>query len=164
MKLLGIIEEQLLQNLRNKVQNVAQNVGDKFNSMINKNQEQRTLTSKSPLEGKLPSVEYKEFVDKWKPINQDKTKLFGFGESSGINANGASRMAFINASSVLSIKLKSQTTSNVDPNTNIRTATTVSNNTGSWPIYDESSYGIRQDDGNYMWYYAVVVSREPKQQ
>lgn len=155
MKLLGVIEEQLLQNLRNKVQNVAQNVGDKVNSMINKNQEQRTLTTKAPL-GKSPSVEYKEFVDKWKPINKDNSKLFGFAEFSGRDSHMTWTQAHLKASQILCCKLSG---GNGDCSMENNTQTMKLNCTGEWPVYDESSY-MTTGNGNDTYYYAIVVSRE----
>jgi hypothetical protein len=156
MKLMEVIEEQLLQNLKNKVQTAAQNVGNKVNSLINKNQEQRTLTSKTPL-GKSPSVAYKEFVDKWKPINKDNSKLFGFAEFSGVSSHLASTQAHMNASLVLCCKL-SGGNGDCSMENNIRTMKLNCN--GEWPVYDESSYMVSQENGNDMYYYAIVVSRE----
>ena len=66
MKLIEVIEEQLLQNLRNKVQTAAQNVGNKVNSLINKNQPQQPPIQQN---SNQLSTEFNQFVEKYKNLN-----------------------------------------------------------------------------------------------
>ena len=71
MKLIEVIEEQLLQNLRNKVQTAAQNVGNKVNSLINKNQPQQPPIQQN---SNQLSTEFNQFVEKYKFTKIQKWK------------------------------------------------------------------------------------------
>jgi len=151
MKLIEVIEEQLLQNLRNKVQTAAQNVGNKVNSLINKNQPQTSQPQTPTQNPNERSNEFNQFVEKYKNLNSDKTKrTYGFGQSSGTEPDRVKRDAYIKAKSAISLKMGDSTT--IDNKT-----TTVSNLQGGFVPIDESSYGVQEQNGKITWYHAVVI-------
>ena len=155
MKLIEVIEEQLLQNLRNKVQTAAQNVGNKVNSLINKNQPQQQPTQQN---SNQLSIEFNQFVEKYKDLNSDKTKMnFGFGQSSGERADLVKNNAYNDAKMGITSKLGTTTT---DGNK----TTTVTNIKGGMIPVDEKSYGLQDKNGNITWYYAVVIEFKNSQQ
>ena len=154
MKLIEIIEEQLLQNLRNKVQNVAQNVGNKVNSIVNKPQPQQPTQQNS----NQLSTEFNQFVEKYKNINSDKTKMFGFGQSFGDDAGRTQDDAYRKARTALQVG-KLGTTTQKDGK-----SITVVNAKGGFPIVDEKSYGIQDPNGKITWYHAAVAGFENAQQ
>ena len=150
-----VIEEQLLQNLKNKVQTAAQNVGNKVNSLINKNQPQQQTTQQNTTQH---STEFNQFVEKYKNLNSDKTKkTYGFGQSSGTEADRVKRDAYFKAQSAISLKMGESTT--VDNKT-----TTVTNIKGGFIPIDENSYGVQEQNGEITWYHAVVLSFKNSQQ
>lgn len=156
MKLIEVIEEQLLQNLRNKVQTAAQNVGNKVNSLINKNQPQQQQPTQQ--NSNQLSIEFNQFVEKYKNLNSDKTKMnFGFGQSSGERANLVKNNAYNDAKMGITNKLGTTTT---DGNK----TTTVTNIKGGMIPMDEKSYGLQDKNGNITWYYAVVLEFKNSQQ
>ena len=155
MKLIEVIEEQLLQNLRNKVQTAAQNVGNKVNSLINKNQPQQPPIQQN---SNQLSTEFNQFVEKYKNLNSDKTKMnFGFGQSSGERPDLVKNDAYNDAKMGITSKLGTTTT---DGNK----TTTVTNLKGGMIPIDEKSYGLQDKNGNTTWYYAVVLEFEKSQQ
>lgn len=169
MKLIEVIEEQLLQNLRNKVQTAAQNigskvqnatqvVGDKVNSLVNKNQPQQQTQLPTQQNSKQYSTEFNQFVEKYKNLNSDKTKMnYGFGQSSGSTFNHVKDDAYNKAKMGISGKMGTTTTDGYK-------TTTVTNITGGFIPIDDSSYGIEESNGNTTWYYAVVIEFKNSQQ
>jgi hypothetical protein len=158
MKLIEVIEEQLLQNLRNKVQTAAQNVGNKVNSLINKNQPQQQTQLPTQQNSNQLSIEFNQFVEKYKNLNSDKTKMnFGFGQSSGERPDLVKNDAYNDAKMGITSKLGTTTT---DGNK----TTTVTNLKGGMIPIDEKSYGLQDKNGNITWYYAVVIEFEESQQ
>lgn len=153
MKLIEIIEEQLLQNLKNKVQTAAQNVGNKVNSIVNKPQAQPTQQNSNQL-----STEFNQFVEKYKNLNSDKTKMnYGFGQSSGERPDLVKNEAYNKAKMGLSGKMGTTTS---DGNKTI----TVTNMTGGFIPIDEKSYGSQNQNGKITWYYAVVLAFKNSEQ
>jgi hypothetical protein len=153
MKLIEIIEEQLLQNLKNKVQTAAQNVGNKVNSIVNKPQVQPTQQNSNQL-----STEFNQFVEKYKNLNSDKTKMnYGFGQSSGERPDLVKNEAYNKAKMGLSGKMGTTTS---DGNKTI----TVTNMTGGFIPIDEKSYGSQDQNGKITWYYAVVLAFKNSEQ
>jgi hypothetical protein len=155
MKLIEVIEEQLLQNLRNKVQTAAQNVGNKVNSLINKNQPQQPPIQQN---SNQLSTEFNQFVEKYKNLNSDKTKMnFGFGQSSGERPADVKNDAYNDAKKGITDKYATTTT---DGNK----TTSITNLKGGMVPIDEKSYGLQDKNGNITWYYAVVIEFEKSQQ
>lgn len=155
MKLIEIIEEQLLQNLKNKVQTVAQNVGNKVNSIVNKQQSQP-----QPVQQNLNQLqtEFNQFVEKYKNLNSDKTNMnYGFGQSSGERPDLVKNDAYNKAKIGISGKMGTTTT---DGNKTI----TVTNITGGLVPIDEKSYGSQDQNGKITWYYAVVLAFKKSEQ
>lgn len=169
MKLIEIIEEQLLQNLRNKVQTAAQNigskvqnatqvVGDKVNSLVNKNQPQQQTQLPTQQNSNQLSTEFNQFVEKYKNLNSDKTKMnYGFGQSSGERPDLVKNEAYNKAKMGLSGKMGTTTS---DGNKTI----TVTNMTGGFIPIDEKSYGSQDQNGKITWYYAVVLAFKNSEQ
>lgn len=154
MKLIEIIEEQLLQNLRNKVQTVAQNVGDKVNSIVNKQQPQQPIQQNS----NQLSTEFNQFVEKYKNLNSDKTKKnYGFGQASNERPDMAERDAKSMAQRAITLKMGETTVK--DGKT-----TTITNITGGLIPVDEKSYGIQDPNGKITWYYALVLAFKNSEQ
>lgn len=157
MKLIEIIEEQLLQNLKNKVQTAAQNVGNKVNSIVNKQQPQQQPQPTQKNSNQL-STEFNQFVEKYKNLNSDKTKMnYGFGQSSGERPDLVKNEAYNNAKMGLNGKMGTTTT---DGNKTI----TVTNMTGGLIPIDEKSYGLQDQNGKITWYYAVVLAFKNSEQ
>jgi septum formation topological specificity factor MinE len=155
MKLIEIIEEQLLQNLKNKVQTVAQNVGNKVNSIVNKQHSQP-----QPVQQNLNQLqtEFNQFVEKYKNLNSDKTNVnYGFGQSSGERPDLVKNDAYNKAKIGISGKMGTTTT---DGNKTI----TVTNITGGLVPIDEKSYGSQDQNGKITWYYAVVLTFKKSEQ
>ena len=169
MKLIEVIEEQLLQNLRNKVQTAAQNigskvqnatqvVGDKVNSLVNKNQPQQQTQLPTQQNSNQLSTEFNQFVEKYKNLNSDKTKMnYGFGQSSGDDDRIVKNNAYNNAKMGITNKLGTTTT---DGN---KTTTVTNLKGGMFPV-DEKSYGLQDKNGNITWYHAVVIEFKNSQQ
>jgi hypothetical protein len=155
MKLIEIIEEQLLQNLKNKVQTVAQNVGNKVNSIVNKQQTQPQPVQQN---SNQLQTEFNQFVEKYKNLNSDKTNMnYGFGQSSGERPDLVKNDAYNKAKIGISGKMGNTTT---DGNKTI----TVTNITGGLVPIDEKSYGSQDQNGKITWYYAVVLAFKKSEQ
>jgi hypothetical protein len=158
MKLIEVIEEQLLQNFRNKVQTAVQNVGNKVNSLVNKNQPQQQTQLPTKQNPNQRSIEFNQFVEKYKNINSDRTKkTFGFGQSTKARYEDAERDATFMAQNAIANKMGETTT---DGNK----TTTISNLQGGFIPVDDISYGLRDQSGKETWYYAVVIEFEKSQQ
>jgi hypothetical protein len=155
MKLIEIIEEQLLQNLKNKVQTAAQNVGKKVNSIVNKPQTQPQPEQQN---SNQLQTEFNQFVEKYKNLNLDKTKMnYGFGQSSGERPDLVKNDAYNKAKIGISGKMGTTTT---DGNKTI----TATNITGGLVPMDEKSYGSQDQNGKITWYYAVVLAFKNSEQ
>jgi hypothetical protein len=169
MKLIEVIEEQLLQNLRNKVQTAAQNigskvqnatqvVGDKVNSLINNNQPQQQTQLPTQQNSNQLSTEFNQFVEKYKNLNSDKTKMnYGFGQASGDDDRMVKNNAYNNAEKGITDKYATTTT---DGN---KTTSVTKLKGGMIPI-DEKSYGLQDKNGKIIWYHAVVIEFKNSQQ
>ena len=127
MKLIEVLEEQVLQNMRDRLKTATQNVGNKISSIVNKNQTQNTPQQSTQTTGRT----YEQVKAEWSKINQDMTDMRAFGEAVGQTESSVQMAGQFNAKKVLLQKLGKQKAT-----------------FGSYPI-DEAMFQL--PNGNYQY-------------
>jgi hypothetical protein len=136
MKLTEVLEEQVLQNMRDKLKTATQNVGNKISSIVNRNQTPNTPQQSTQTTGRT----YEQVKAEWSKINQDMSDMRSFGEAVAQTQSSAQMASYFNARTILLKKMGKQQAS-----------------FGSYPV-DEATFQL--PNGNYQHLVLMQLNTE----
>lgn len=97
-----VIEEQLFNKIKSKLQNTVNNLSDRFSH-------EKPLPGKQPESTEKPlSQQYQEFIKKWEPINKDTTNYKALVYTQTQNANIIDSELQMKASQIINQKMQGQ--------------------------------------------------------
>ena len=140
-----VIEEQLFNKIKDKVQSSLKNIGDKISP-------EKPLPGRKPESGEKPlSQQYQEFIKKWEPINKDTSNYKVLVYTQSQNANIIDSELQMKAGQIINQKMQGQIKPGETRGFKLK---------GSFIPLDEVSYMV-EENGRTTYYSAKLIEFTP---